>query len=77
MAAIGAIRKHGILLMVIIGFALLAFLIGDFNKLSSVLSDKNTNGKKVNPRNPFGIKYLKTSTIISCKVAKFLLYFII
>lgn len=51
MAAIGAIRKHGILLMVIIGFALLAFLIGDFNKLSSVLSDKNTmlkiDGKKV------------------------------
>ncbi|HPE39579.1 MAG TPA: SurA N-terminal domain-containing protein [Bacteroidales bacterium] len=51
MAAIGAIRKHGVLLMVIIGFALLAFLLGDFNKLTSVLSDKNTmlklDGKKV------------------------------
>ena len=29
------------------------------------------NGNKVIPRKPFGIKYLKTSTIISCKVAKF------
>jgi peptidyl-prolyl cis-trans isomerase D len=51
MAAIGAIRKHGVLLMVIIGFALLAFLLGDFDKLSTVLSDKNTmlkiDGKKV------------------------------
>lgn len=51
MAAIGAIRKHGVLLMVIIGFALLAFLLGDFNKLTTVLSDKNTmlklDGKKV------------------------------
>ncbi len=51
MAAIGAIRKHGVLLMIIIGIALLAFLVGDFNKLSTVFSDKNTmakiDGKKV------------------------------
>lgn len=45
MAAIGAIRKHGILLMIIIGIALLAFLLGDFNKLTSILSDKNTMAK--------------------------------
>lgn len=37
----------------------------------SFLFNKNTNGKTVNPRNPFGIKYLKTNTIISCKVPKF------
>ncbi|MDR2868424.1 MAG: SurA N-terminal domain-containing protein [Bacteroidales bacterium] len=45
MAAIGAIRKHGVLLMVIIGIALLAFLLGDFNKLSSYFSDQYTMGK--------------------------------
>ncbi len=51
MAAIGAIRKHGVLLMIIIGIALLSFLVGDFNKLSSMFSDKNTmlkiDGKKM------------------------------
>jgi peptidyl-prolyl cis-trans isomerase D len=51
MAAIGAIRKHGVLLMVIIGIALLSFLVGDFNKLTAMFSDKNTmlkiDGKKV------------------------------
>lgn len=51
MAAIGAIRKHGVLLMIIIGIALLAFLVGDFNKLSTVFSDENTmakiEGKKI------------------------------
>lgn len=45
MAAIGAIRKHGVLLMIIIGIALLAFLVGDFNKLSTVFSNKNTMAK--------------------------------
>ncbi len=49
MAAIGAIRKHGGLLVAIIGIALLAFLVGDLSKLTTVLSDKNTmlkvNGK--------------------------------
>ena len=32
---------------------------------------KKTNGKNVNPRNPLGVKYLETSTIICCKVANF------
>jgi len=51
MAAIGAIRKHGILLMCIIGIALLAFVMGDVSKLSAFFSDKYTmvkiNGKKL------------------------------
>ena len=51
MAAIGSIRKHGILLMAIIGIALLAFVMGDVSKLSDFFSDKYTmvkiNGKKL------------------------------
>ena len=51
MAAIGAIRKHGILLMCIIGIALLAFVMGDVSKLTDFFSDKYTmvkiNGKKL------------------------------
>ncbi|MDR0205832.1 MAG: SurA N-terminal domain-containing protein [Bacteroidales bacterium] len=50
MAAIGSIRKHGILLMGIIGIALLAFVMGDVSKLSTLFSDKYTmvkiNGNK-------------------------------
>lgn len=52
MAAIGAIRKHGVLLMIIIGFALLAFIVGDFSQLTALFSDKYTmasvNGEKLN-----------------------------
>jgi len=51
MAAIGSIRKHGILLMCIIGLALLAFVMGDITKLQGLFSDKNTmvkiNSKKL------------------------------
>ena len=51
MAAIGSIRKHGILLMCIIGIALLAFVMGDVSKLSTFYSDKYTmvkiNGNKL------------------------------
>jgi len=51
MAAIGSIRKHGILLMCIIGVALLAFVMGDVSKLSTLFSDKYTmvkiNSKKL------------------------------
>ena len=51
MAAIGSIRKHGILLMCIIGIALLAFVMGDVSKLSMFYSDKYTmvkiNGNKL------------------------------
>ena len=42
MAAIGAIRKHGIFLMCIIGIALLAFVMGDISQLSGLFSDKYT-----------------------------------
>ncbi|MCQ2286627.1 MAG: SurA N-terminal domain-containing protein [Bacteroidales bacterium] len=52
MAAIGAIRKHGILLLIIIGVALLAFLLGDMTKVLDMFSDRNTmvkiNGTKYN-----------------------------
>ncbi|MCL2291017.1 MAG: SurA N-terminal domain-containing protein [Bacteroidetes bacterium] len=51
MAAIGSIRKHGILLMCIIGVALLAFVMGDITQLSALFSDKYTmvkiNGKQL------------------------------
>jgi len=51
MAAIGSIRKHGILLMCIIGVALLAFVMGDITQLSGLFSDKYTmvkiNGKQL------------------------------
>lgn len=51
MAAISSIRKHGVFLICIIGVALLAFLLGDFNQLTSLFSNKNTmikiNGKKL------------------------------
>ena len=42
MAAIGAIRKHGVFLLVIIGVALLAFLLGDMTKVVDMFSDRNT-----------------------------------
>lgn len=52
MAAIGSIRKHGVLLMVIIGVALLAFLLSDLDQLLSSFSDRNTivkmDGKELN-----------------------------
>lgn len=50
MAAIGAIRKHGILLMVIIGVALLAFLLGDMTKVADFFSDRNTMVKIENKK---------------------------
>lgn len=52
MAAIGAIRKHGVLLTIIIGLALLAFIVGDFSSLRAIFSDQYTmasvNGEKLN-----------------------------
>ncbi len=51
MAAIGSIRKHGVLLLVIIGLALLAFILGDLSNVTRTFSNKNTvakiNGKKL------------------------------
>ena len=51
MAAIGSIRKHGVLLLVIIGLALLAFILGDLSNVTRVFSNKNTvakvDGKKI------------------------------
>jgi peptidyl-prolyl cis-trans isomerase D len=52
MAAIGAIRKHGVLLTIIIGLALLAFIVGDFSSLRAIFSDQYTmasiDGEKLN-----------------------------
>ncbi len=45
MAAIGAIRKHGVALMIIIGIALLAFILGDLSQVTSTFSNKNVMAK--------------------------------
>ena len=45
MAAIGRIRKHGVLLMVIIGVALLAFIIGDLTKITPSITNQNLMAK--------------------------------
>lgn len=45
MAAIGSIRKHGVLLLVIIGLALLAFILGDLSNVTRTFSSKNTMAK--------------------------------
>ena len=51
MAAIGAIRKHGVLLLVIIGLALLAFILGDLSNVHRTFSNKyvmaKVDGKKM------------------------------
>jgi peptidyl-prolyl cis-trans isomerase D len=51
MAAIGAIRKHGVLLLVIIGLALLAFILGDLSNVTRTFSNKyvmaKIDGKKM------------------------------
>jgi len=51
MAAIGAIRKHGVLLLVIIGLALLAFILGDLSNVTRTFSSKyvmaKIDGKKM------------------------------
>lgn len=38
---------------------------------ASFLLFKKTKGNKAIPENPFGVKYLETTTIIKCKVANF------
>ncbi len=51
MAAIGSIRKHGVTLMIIIGLALLAFIMGDLSQVTQTFSNKNivvrVDGKKM------------------------------
>ena len=51
MAAIGSIRKHGVLLLVIIGLALLAFILGDLSNVTRTFSNKyvmaKIDGKKM------------------------------
>ncbi len=42
MAAIGSIRKHGVALMIIIGLAMLAFILGDLSQVTRTFSNKNT-----------------------------------
>lgn len=45
MAAIGSIRKHGVALMIIIGIALLAFILGDLSQVTRTFSNKNVMAK--------------------------------
>ncbi len=45
MAAIGSIRKHGVALMIIIGLALLAFIVGDLSSVTRTFSNKNVMAK--------------------------------
>lgn len=45
MAAIGRIRKHGVALMIIIGIALLAFIIGDLTQIIPSITNRNLLGK--------------------------------
>ena len=50
------------------------WILSWFNKTTLFLSDfsdKTIKGNKVIPLTHFGVKYLKTITIIWCKVAKF------
>lgn len=65
MAAIGAIRKHGVLLTIIIGLALLAFIVGDFSSLRAIFSDQYTmasvNGEKLNDQ--YGKEYEENSAL--------------
>ena len=45
MAAIGRIRKHGVALMIIIGIALLAFIVGDLTQIIPSITNRNLLGK--------------------------------
>ena len=45
MAAIGRIRKHGVALMIIIGIALLAFIVGDLTRIIPSITNRNLLGK--------------------------------
>jgi hypothetical protein len=45
MAAIGRIRKHGVALMIIIGIALLAFIVGDLTRIMPSITNRNLLGK--------------------------------
>ena len=45
MAAIGKIRKHGVALMIIIGIALLAFIVGDLTRIIPSITNRNLLGK--------------------------------
>jgi len=45
MAAIGRIRKHGVALMIIIGIALLAFIVGDLTQIIPSITNRNLLAK--------------------------------
>ncbi len=45
MAAIGKIRKHGVALMIIIGIALLAFIVGDLTQIIPSITNRNLLAK--------------------------------
>lgn len=49
MATLNRIRKHGVLLLVVVGLALLAFIVGDFvNSSATFFGEANANVAKIN-----------------------------
>lgn len=52
MATLNKIRKHGVLLLIVVGLALLAFIVGDFvNSSASFFSESSANVAEINGQN--------------------------
>ena len=66
MAAIGSIRKHGVALMIIIGLAMLAFILGDLSQVTRTFSNKNTLARIGNTKldNVYGKQYEENTALI-------------
>ena len=66
MAAIGSIRKHGVALMIIIGLAMLAFILGDLSQVTRTFSNKNTLARIGNTKldNIYGKQYEENTALI-------------
>lgn len=66
MAAIGSIRKHGVVLMIIIGLALLAFILGDLSQVTRTFSNKylmtKVDGKKMD--NQYSAQYEQNTALM-------------
>lgn len=66
MAAIGSIRKHGVALMIIIGLALLAFILGDLSQVTRTFSNKyvmaKVDGKKMD--NTYSQQYEQNTALM-------------
>ena len=66
MAAIGSIRKHGVALMIIIGLAMLACILGDLSQVTRTFSNKNTLARIGNTKldNVYGKQYEENTALI-------------